>query len=90
MSAGGEAARHESPVSTRLFLVVAASAVFVSVLTATMINVLIPLIRAQFDASAAGVGWVATGYFLAYAIGVPLYGRISDFFGVREIGRAHV
>jgi MFS family permease len=48
-----------------------------------MINVLIPLIRAQFGASTAEVGWVVTGYALAYAIGVPLYGRISDFFGVR-------
>jgi len=72
-------------VSTRLFLVVAASAVFISVLTATMINVLIPLIRVQFEASAAQVGWVVTGYSLAYAVGVPLYGRISDFFGVRGV-----
>ncbi len=71
--------------STRLFLAVAASAVFISVLTATMINVLIPLIRAQFEASAAQVGWVVTGYALAYAIGVPLYGRVSDFFGVRGV-----
>ena len=82
---GSGATRHKGPASTRLFLAVASSAVFVSVLTATMINVLLPLIRAQFDASAAGVGWVATGYFLAYAIGVPLYGRISDFFGVRGV-----
>jgi MFS transporter, DHA2 family, metal-tetracycline-proton antiporter len=75
----------ERTVSTRLFLAVAASAVFISVLTATMINVLIPLIRAQFGASAAEVGWVVTGYALAYAVGVPLYGRISDFFGVRGV-----
>ena len=85
MSAGNGAVLRERPASTRLFLAVAASAVFVSVLTATMINVLIPLIRVQFGASAAGVGWVATGYFLAYAIGVPLYGRISDIFGVRGV-----
>ena len=85
MSAWGEAVRAEKPASTRLFLAVAASAVFVSVLTATMINVLVPLIRAQFGASAAEVGWVVTGYSLAYAIGVPLYGRISDFFGVRGV-----
>jgi len=83
--AGGEAVRAEESGSTRLFLAVAASAVFISVLTATMINVLIPLIRAQFGASAAQVGWVVTGYALAYAIGVPLYGRISDFFGVRRV-----
>ena len=79
------AARHEGPASTRLFLAVAASAVFVSVLTATMINVLVPVIGARFDASAAEVGWVVTGYSLAYAVGVPLYGRISDLFGVRAV-----
>jgi DHA2 family metal-tetracycline-proton antiporter-like MFS transporter/DHA2 family florfenicol/chloramphenicol resistance protein-like MFS transporter len=85
MSAGGEALRAEKPASTRLFLAVVASSVFVTVLTATMINVLIPLMRAEFGASAAQVGWVVTGYSLAYAIGVPLYGRISDFFGVRRV-----
>jgi MFS transporter, DHA2 family, metal-tetracycline-proton antiporter len=85
VSVGNGAARHEGPASTRLFLAVAASAVFVSVLTATMINVLVPLIGARFGASAAEVGWVVTGYSLAYAVGVPLYGRISDFFGVRAV-----
>ena len=85
MNAGNEAVRYERPASTRLFLAVAVAAVFVSVLTATMINILIPLIRAQFEASAAQVGWVVTGYSLAYAVGVPLYGRISDFFGVRAV-----
>src|SRR5215210_8346082 len=85
MSAGSETLRAEKPTSTRLFLAVVASSVFVTVLTATMISVLIPLIRAEFAASAAQVGWVVTGYSLAYAIGVPLYGRISDFFGVRRV-----
>ena len=85
MSAGGKALGAEKPTSTRLFLVVVASSVFVTVLTATMINVLIPLMRAEFGASSAQVGWVVTGYSLAYAIGVPLYGRISDFFGVRRV-----
>ena len=85
MSAGDEALRSEKPASTRLFLAVVASSVFVTVLTATMINVLIPLMRAEFGASSAQVGWVVTGYSLAYVIGVPLYGRISDFFGVRRV-----
>ena len=80
MSAGSEALRAEKPTSTRLFLAVVASSVFVTVLTATMINVLIPLMRAEFGASSAQVGWVVTGYSLAYAIGVPLYGRISVLF----------
>jgi len=56
-SVGDGAVRYERSASTRLFLAVAASAVFVSVLTATMINVLVPLIGARFGASAAEVGW---------------------------------
>jgi DHA2 family metal-tetracycline-proton antiporter-like MFS transporter len=85
MSAGGKAIGAEHPASTRLFLTVVALAVFTTVLTATMINLLIPLMRAEFGASAAQVGWVITGYALTYAIGVPLYGRISDLFGVRRV-----
>src|SRR5215208_3370214 len=85
MSAGGKAIGAEHPASTRLFLTVVALAVFTTVLTAKMINVLIPLMRAELGASAAQVRWVITGYALAYAIGVPLYGRISDLFGVRRV-----
>ena len=51
MRSGGKALRAEKPTSTRLFLAVVASSVFVTVLTATMINVLIPLMRAEFGAS---------------------------------------
>lgn len=82
---GRSATREGKPASTRLFLAVITPAVFVSVLMASMINVLIPLIRAEFGASAAQVGWVITGYALTYAIGIPLYGRASDFFGVRRV-----
>src|SRR3712207_4564929 len=85
MSARGEAIRKKELASTRMFLAVVALAVFITVLTGTMINVLIPLMRAEFGASAAQIGWVITGYALAYAVGVPLYGRISDLFGVRRV-----
>ena len=85
MSAEGETIRHGESASTRLFLTVVALSVFVTVLTVTMLNVTIPLIREEFGASAAVVGWVITGSALAYAVGVPLYGRVSDFFGVRRV-----
>src|SRR3712207_2537943 len=85
MSARGEATQDKELASTRMFLAVVALAVFITVLTGTMLNVLIPLIRAEFGASAAQIGWVITGYALAYAVGIPLYGRISDHFGVRRV-----
>jgi MFS family permease len=50
-------------------LLVVASAVFVTILTGSMVNVLIPVMRAEF----------------AYAIGVPFYRRVSDYYGVRSI-----
>jgi DHA2 family metal-tetracycline-proton antiporter-like MFS transporter len=71
--------------STRLFMLVVAAAVFVAVLTGSMVNVVLPLMRAEFGASAAHIGWVVTGYSLAYAVGVPLFGRVSDLFGVRRV-----
>ena len=85
MSAAGKATRRGEATSTRLFLAVVASGVFVTVLTGTMVNVATPLMRSEFGASAAGVGWVFTGYALAYAVGIPLHGRLSDFFGVRRV-----
>src|SRR5215207_3201230 len=70
--------------STRLLLAVPTSAVFVSVLNSSMVNVAIPLIREDFGASEAQVGWVITGFLLLYAIGIPLYGRAADIFSLRR------
>ena len=70
--------------STRLLLAVLTSAVFVSVLNSSMVNVAIPLIREDFGASEAQVGWVITGFLLVYAIGIPLYGRAADIFSLRR------
>ena len=60
------------------------SAVFVSVLNSSMVNVVVPVIGREFDASAGQVGWVITGYLLVYAVGIPLYGRVSDLFSLRS------
>jgi DHA2 family metal-tetracycline-proton antiporter-like MFS transporter len=71
-------------ISTRLLLAVMISALFVSVFTNTMVNVAIPLIRAQFGASEAQSGWIITGYALAFSVGIPIYGRLSDLFSLRR------
>jgi MFS family permease len=81
----GMAVKRGSDASTQLFLLVVASAVFVTTLTGSMVNVVILIMRAEFAASAAHVSWIVTAYALAYAIGVPLYGRVSDLFGVRRV-----
>ena len=82
MSAGDSG--REKLISTRLLLAVLTSAVFVSVLNSSMVNVAVPLIRQDFGASEAQVGWVITGFLLLYAIGIPLYGRAADVFSLRR------
>ena len=74
---------HGRRASARLFLPVLVSAVFVTVMTAMMVNVVMPAIREDFGASEAQVGWVVTGFMLVMAVGIPLYGRVSDFFSLR-------
>ena len=83
--AEGAVVETEAATSTHLFLLVVASAVFLSTLTSSMVNVVLPIMRAEFGASAAHVGWIVTGYVLANAVGVPLYGRVSDLYGVRRV-----
>ncbi len=71
-------------VSTRLLLAVLISAVVVAVMNSSMVNVAVPVIRRDFGATEAQVGWVITGYLLLYAVGIPLYGRASDVFSLRR------
>ena len=85
MRAETEAIRDKGRASDRLFLPIVASAVSVAVMTASMVNVLMPAMGEEFGASEAQVGWVVTGFMLIMAIGVPLYGRISDFFSLRRL-----
>ncbi len=73
------------PPDHRLFLLVIAAAVFMVVLSDNVVNILLPLLGDAFGAGVAQVGWTITGYALVLAVGVPLYGRISDFWGVRRV-----
>ena len=73
-----------SPGSIRLLLMVLISAVFIAVLNTSMVNVSVPSIREEFGASEGQVGWVITGYLLVYAVGIPLYGRVSDLFSLKQ------
>jgi MFS family permease len=71
-------------VSTRLLIGVLVSGVFVSVLNNSMVNVVVPVIGQDYGATEAQVGWVITGFLLAFAVGIPLYGRAADVFSVRS------
>ena len=77
-------AEERGGVSTRLLLAVMVTAVFISVFNQAMVNVVVPAIQDQFGVSEGQVGWVVTGYLLVFAVGIPLYGRISDLFSLRR------
>ena len=79
-----EVATEKGEVSRRLLIGVLISAVFVSVLNTSMVNVVIPVIGSDYGVTEAQVGWVITGYLLTYAVGIPLYGRAADVFSIRR------
>lgn len=77
--------RWRSSSAESAILTIVVLTVFNSVLTGTMVNVLLPDIRATFSASTAQISWVITAYALMYAIGIPLFGRLSDVVSVRTL-----
>jgi len=56
-----------------------------TVLDLTIVNVAIPTLRQDFDASISTIQWVATGYMLAFASVIPLTGWASERFGAKRI-----
>ncbi|MBB4935576.1 MFS family permease [Lipingzhangella halophila] len=54
-------------------------------IAADMVSLVLPLIAEQFAASTARAAWVVTGFLLMCSIGIPVYGRIADRFGLRQL-----
>src|SRR3712207_1789855 len=65
-------------------LVVVCAAIFISVLNASIVNVVLPTIGADLSVDAALLGWVITSYSLVYAVAIPFYGRLADRYGARR------
>jgi len=87
LSAGEEAtvyAGRSARTSTRLLLAVVVTAILISVLNQTFVNVVVPDIRDAYGATQGQVGWVITGYLLVFAVGIPLYGRVADLYSLRR------
>ncbi|MFH8571832.1 DHA2 family efflux MFS transporter permease subunit [Streptomyces sp. NPDC017993] len=55
-----------------------------AVLDATVVNVGIEAIRADFHSSLATVQWVSTGYLLAFALVAPVSGWATNRFGAKQ------
>jgi EmrB/QacA subfamily drug resistance transporter len=57
----------------------------VTVLSATIVNVAIPTLGRDLDASLLEVQWVATAYLLSLTAVIPLSGWASERFGTRRV-----
>ena len=54
---------------------------FMATLDTSIVNVALPTIRCDLDASPHGVEWVVTGYTLTLGVAVPLAGWLGDRLG---------
>ena len=58
---------------------------FMDLLDATIVNVALPSIRTDLDATGAQLEWVVGGYLLAFAVLMITGGRLGDIAGRRRI-----
>jgi EmrB/QacA subfamily drug resistance transporter len=68
----------------RLGAVVVAGSI-TAILDATIVNVAVPTLGRELDASISTIQWVLTGYLLAFASVIPLSGWASYRFGARRV-----
>ncbi len=58
---------------------------FMDLLDATIVNVALPSIRTDLDASGAQLEWVVGGYLLAFAVLMITGGRLGDMLGRKRV-----
>lgn len=79
---------HESGRNVRnrkIAVVVLLFASFMDLLDTTIVNVALPTIQKDLDASAAHLEWVISGYILAFAVLLITGGRLGDIFGRKRM-----
>jgi len=64
--------------------------VFMDMLDTTILNVALPALSSEFNASTETLQWVITGFLLSLAISVPASGWIGDRFGSKRTFLASV
>lgn len=58
---------------------------FMNLLDLTIVNVAVPVLASELDASAGDVQWVVTIYLVAVAVAIPVSGWAGDRFGTKRI-----
>ncbi|MGW9125438.1 MFS transporter [Paenibacillus chitinolyticus] len=57
----------------------------ISVMNASIFNIVLPQISAEFHLNSAQVSWVASIYMLVYAIGSVIYGKLADKYPLKRL-----
>jgi DHA2 family metal-tetracycline-proton antiporter-like MFS transporter len=57
----------------------------ISMMSATMFNIVLPEISEEYDLTYGQVSWVSTAYLLVYAIGSMIYGKLSDYYSLKSL-----
>lgn len=60
-------------------------AAFMDLLDTTIVNVALPSIQEDLDATAAQLEWIVSGYVLAFAVVLITGGRLGDIFGRKRM-----
>ncbi len=69
----------------RTVLIVSTTAAFLTPFMGSSLNIGLPSIGREFSMTAVGLGWIATSYLLAAAIGLVPFGKIGDATGRARI-----
>ncbi|WP_369389922.1 MFS transporter [Streptomyces sp. CG1] len=86
MSSASEAAATPAADPKRwVALAVLLTATLLDLLDATIINIAVPSIQRDIDASNTAVQWITAGYTLSFAIGLITGGRLGDIFGRKKV-----
>ncbi|MFI1797894.1 MFS transporter [Streptomyces sp. NPDC020379] len=78
----------DSPPADRrrwLALAVVMTASFMDLVDVTIVNIAMPSIQRDIDASFSVLQWLSEGYALAFAIGLITGGRLGDIYGRKKI-----
>jgi EmrB/QacA subfamily drug resistance transporter len=65
--------------------VVFVASVFMDLLDTSSVNVALPTLSREYDASVNQIEWVVLGYLLALAVSIPASGWLGDRFGTKRI-----
>ena len=58
---------------------------FIDILDTTIVNVALPDLGREFQATTSSIEWIVLGYLLSLAVWIPASGWIGDRFGTRRV-----